>query len=80
MHRKLTAGCQILTLLFGFWRDPINIPYFKDGKVLSHLVFMSKVLPGSLTDFSAWVGICTSSQQQCVKYQFLYLDLFRRTL
>ena len=25
MHRKLTAGCQILSLLFGFWWDPINI-------------------------------------------------------
>jgi hypothetical protein len=25
MHCKLTAGCQILTLLLGFWRDPINI-------------------------------------------------------
>jgi hypothetical protein len=27
--------------------------YIKDGKVLDHLEFLSKVLPGSLTDLSA---------------------------
>jgi hypothetical protein len=32
-----------------------------DGKVLDHLWFMSKVLPGPFTDLSAWVGFCTSS-------------------
>ena len=42
--------------------------FFMDGKVLDHLGFRSKVLPGSLTDLSAWVGFCTSSPQQGVKY------------
>jgi len=39
----------------------------KDGKVLAHLGFNSKVLPGPITDLSAWVGFCTSSPQQGVK-------------
>jgi hypothetical protein len=43
--------------------------YIKDGKVLDHLGLKSKVLPGPLTDLSAWVGFCTSSPQQGVKYQ-----------
>jgi hypothetical protein len=42
-----------------------NLP--KDGKVLSPLGFRSKVLPGPLTDLSAWVGFYTSSPQQGVK-------------
>jgi len=42
----------------------------KDGKVLPHLGFKSKVLPGPLTDLSALVGFCTSSPQQCVKINF----------
>jgi hypothetical protein len=29
----------------------------------------SKVFPGPLADLSAWVGFCTSSPQQGVKYQ-----------
>ena len=37
--------------------------YIKDGKVLDQLGFKSKVLPGSLTDLSDWVGFCTSSPQ-----------------
>jgi hypothetical protein len=37
--------------------------YIKDGKVLDHLGFQSKVLPGYLTDLSAWMGFCTSSPQ-----------------
>jgi hypothetical protein len=36
----------------------------KDGKVLSHLGFRSKVLSWPLTDLSAMVGFCTSSPQQ----------------
>ena len=47
--------------------------YIKYGKVLAHLGFKSKVLPGPLTDLSAWVGFCTSSPQQGVKYQLWYL-------
>jgi hypothetical protein len=50
--------------------------YIKDGKVLDHLGFKSKVLSGSLTDLSAWVGFCTSSPQQGVKYQLWYLIFF----
>jgi hypothetical protein len=43
--------------------------YAKDGKVLVHSGFNSMVLSGPLTDLSAWVGFCTSSPQQGVKYQ-----------
>ena len=38
--------------------------YIKDGKVLTHLVFQSKVLAGPLIDWSAWVGFCTSINQR----------------
>ena len=55
MHLKPTAGCQISTLIFGFrgalYISDENIP--KDGKVLCHLGFKSKVLPWTLTDVSA---------------------------
>jgi hypothetical protein len=37
--------------------------YIKNGKVLDQLGFKSKVLSGHLTDLSAWVGFCTSSQK-----------------
>jgi hypothetical protein len=40
-----------------------------DGIVLAHLELKPKVFPGPLTDLSAWVGFCTSSPQQGVKYQ-----------
>jgi hypothetical protein len=43
--------------------------YIKDGKVLAHLGFQSKVLSEPFTDLSACVGFCTSSAQQGVKYQ-----------
>ena len=43
--------------------------YINDGKVLAHLGFKSKVLPGPFIDLSAWMGFCTSSPQQGVKYQ-----------
>ena len=43
--------------------------YINDGKVVDHLWFMLKVLPGPLTDLSAWVGFCTSSPQLGVKCQ-----------
>ena len=55
MHLKTTAGCQISTLIFGFGvtlyisHDKLQ----KDDKVLCHLGFKSKVLPGMLTDLSA---------------------------
>ena len=55
MHLKPTAGCQISTLIFGLGGTLCishkKVP--KDGKVLSHLGFKSKVLPGPLTDLSA---------------------------
>jgi len=44
----------------------------KDGKVLSHSGFRSKVLHAPSTDLSAWVGFCTSRPQQGVKYQLLF--------
>ena len=56
MHLKLTAGCQISTLIFGFGGGTLYIFHEKlpkDGKVLCHSGFMSKVLPGPLTDLSA---------------------------
>ena len=70
MHFKPTAGCQISTLIFGFgWTLYISHEkYIKDGKVLAHLELKSKVFPRSLTDLSSWVGFCTSSPQQAVKY------------
>jgi hypothetical protein len=51
--------------------------YIKDGKVLAHLRFKSKVLPGPLTDLSACVGFCTSSPQLGVKYQLCYFTFFK---
>jgi hypothetical protein len=45
------------------------------GKVLVHLGLMSKILPSNLTDLSAWVGFCTISPQQGVKYQIRYLKI-----
>ena len=50
--------------------------YIKDGKVFAHLGFKSKVVSGPLTDVRAWVGFCTSSPQQGVKYQLCYLNFF----
>jgi hypothetical protein len=47
--------------------------YIKDGKVLDHLGLRSKILAGPFTDLSVWVGFCTSSPQQGVKYQLWYL-------
>ena len=82
MHLKLTAGCRISTLIFEIklwsgWSLLISQEkYIKDGKVLVHLGFMSKVLPGPLTDLSGWVGFCTSSPQQGVEYQLWYLNFF----
>ena len=52
--------------------------YIKDGKVHIHLGFQSKILVGPLTDWSAWVGFCTSSPQQSVNYQLLYLYFILR--
>jgi hypothetical protein len=65
---QLTVGCQISTLIFekkfmegGLYK--YSITYIKDGKVLAHLGFSSNILPGSLTDLSAWVCFCSSSPQ-----------------
>jgi hypothetical protein len=52
----------------GLYKYPMK-KYIKEDKVLDQLEFKSKVLPGPLTDTSAWVGFCTSSPQQGVKYQ-----------
>ena len=60
MHLQPTAGCEISTLIFekkivegGGFLLIYHEKYIKDGKVLAHLVFNLKVLPGSLTDVSA---------------------------
>ena len=69
MHRKLTAGCQILTLLLGFWRDPINITCKlpKDGPVLSHVGLRLRYYAGlQMTEVPG--GILHLKPQQCVKY------------
>ena len=78
MHLKPTVGCQISTLIFYFflWRGSLLISYekyIKDGKFLAHLGLQSRILHGSLTDLSAWVGFRTSSPLQGVKYQHWYL-------
>jgi hypothetical protein len=86
LHLKPTAVCQISTLIFEFffveWGS-LWISYEKyipDCKVLVHLGLWSKVLPGLVTDLSAWVGFGTSSPQQGIKYRLWYLDfvLWRR--
>jgi hypothetical protein len=55
MHLKPTAGCSITALIFGFGgtlcKSDEKLP--KDGKVLFHSGFMSKVLLGPLTDLRA---------------------------
>jgi hypothetical protein len=56
MHLKPTAGCQISTLILGFVGEILYISHeklSKDGKVLYHLEFNSKVLHSALTDVSA---------------------------
>ena len=55
MHLKPTVGCHILTLIFGFG-GTLCISHDKlqqNGKVLYHLEFNSKTLPGALTDLTA---------------------------
>jgi hypothetical protein len=71
-----TVGCQISTLIFEFILmegggslEIFHEKYIKDGKFLAHFGFQSKICPGPLTDLSAWVGFCTSSPQQGVKYR-----------
>ena len=59
------------------WRGDLYISHEQlqmDGKILAHLRHTSKVLPETLNDLSTWVGICTSSSQQHVKYRLWYLD------
>jgi hypothetical protein len=68
--KKNQISTLILDLFYGGGSLLISHEkYIKDGKVLAHLGFQSMVFPGSLTDLSAWVGFCTSSPQQGVKYQ-----------
>ena len=77
LYLKPTAGCQISTLIFGFFRRPPYILPMKNWQWMakfSSLALKSKVLPGPLTDLSAWVGFCTSSPKQGVKYQLWYLN------
>ena len=68
---------QLWYLKCFWWRgDLYKYPMtniLKDGRVLVHLGFRLKILPMPLTDLNAWVVFCTSSPQQCVKYQLWYL-------
>jgi hypothetical protein len=76
LHRKPTVGCQISTLIFDFflWRGSLYKYSMKNIlRTTKFLTNQSKVFPGPLTDLSAWVGFCTSSTQQGVKYQLWYL-------
>ena len=73
---QVTAGYQISTLIFWFLFWGTLFILATDGKVLSHLGFMSNVLSGPLTDLSTWVGFCTSSPQQNIKYQLWYFYFF----
>jgi len=81
LHLKPTAGRQISTLILEMFfceREGRSLlishdKYIKNGKVLTHSGFKSKVLPGPLTDLSALVGFWTSSPQQGVKYHLSYL-------
>jgi hypothetical protein len=79
-HLKSTVGCQISTLIFKFsfvqgslWIS--HQKYIKESKVLTNLGFQSKVLAWPLTNWSTWVGFCTSSPHKGVKYQLGYLIL-----
>ena len=53
MHLEPTAGCQISALIFGGGAYISHEKLQKDVKVICHLGFKSKVLPGPLTDLSA---------------------------
>ena len=58
MHLNPTAGYQISTLIFGFGGTLYisHNKFLKDGKVLYHLEFNSKVLSAPLTDLRAYSG------------------------
>ena len=53
----------------GLYNISYQIPI---GKVLAHLEFKWKVLPGSWKYISAWVGFCTSNPHQGVKFQLRF--------
>jgi hypothetical protein len=75
--RVSNINFNIWNCFYGGWSLWISHEkYIKDGKVLPDLGFQSKVFPGPLADFCAWVGFCTSSPQQGVKYQLWYLIIF----
>jgi hypothetical protein len=62
MHLKPTAGCQISTLIFEnkLWRGGVSInilcKIYQGRQSSCPLLASLKVLSGSLTDLSAWVG------------------------
>jgi hypothetical protein len=47
----------------------LNLKWSRTLPSLIYLGLKSKVFAGPLTDLSAWVGFCTSSPQQGVKYK-----------
>ena len=62
LYLKPTAGCQISTLVFGFfffwWGECMYIPWrISNGKVLAHLGFKSKVLHWTFNWLKCLVGI-----------------------
>ena len=68
MRLKPTAECQISTLIFGFGSGTLYISHEKipkDGKVLCHLGFKSKVFPGPLSDLSTWGVLHLKSTAGC---------------
>ena len=67
------AHSKVSNVNFNIGWGSINIPCnISNGKVLAHMGFKSKVLPGLFTALSLCVGFCTSSSQQCIKCQLRY--------
>ena len=66
---KQSVKCQLWYRGWGSINISCKIP---NGKVLAHLDFKWKVLPGPLKYISAWVVSCTSSPHQGVKFQLRY--------
>jgi len=65
-HSRISNINFVIWILGGLYISHGKMP--NDGTVLSHLGFRSEVLHAPSTDLSAWVGFCTSSPQQGVKY------------
>jgi hypothetical protein len=62
---------KISNIKFDIWHPAVGLRCRNPPR---HFSFQSKVLFWLLSDWSAWVGFCTSSPQQGVKYQLWYLN------